>query len=107
MHLLGQGEFTLYLGPMVQGKRFFFKILSGVYSSDSGIIHLNGQDFNPLSPREALSLGIAYAPQIPYSPSHLTVSQFEKLTDLSLAGSNGFFSNGPKRKAVYLLNVPH
>ena len=53
------GEVTCVLGDNGAGKSTFIKILAGVHQRDEGDIHLDGQEVDFESPREALDSGIA------------------------------------------------
>jgi simple sugar transport system ATP-binding protein len=53
------GEVTCVLGDNGAGKSTFIKILAGVHQRDEGDIHLDGEEVNFESPREALDDGIA------------------------------------------------
>jgi simple sugar transport system ATP-binding protein len=53
------GEVTCVLGDNGAGKSTFIKILAGVHQRDEGDIHLDGDEVNFESPREALDSGIA------------------------------------------------
>jgi ABC-type sugar transport system ATPase subunit len=57
------GEIHAIMGENGAGKSTLMKILSGVYTADSGEIRFNGQPFAPTTPREALTLGIAIVHQ--------------------------------------------
>jgi simple sugar transport system ATP-binding protein len=53
------GEVTCVLGDNGAGKSTFIKILAGVHQRDEGDIHLEGEEVDFDSPREALDSGIA------------------------------------------------
>jgi ABC-type sugar transport system ATPase subunit len=57
------GEIHAVMGENGAGKSTLMKILSGVYSADSGEIRFEGRPISPASPREALMLGIAIVHQ--------------------------------------------
>lgn len=60
VHLdLYPGEVHALMGENGAGKSTLMKILSGVYTPDSGTIDLNGEKISFQSPRDALSKGIA------------------------------------------------
>lgn len=54
-----EGEVMALLGENGAGKSTLMKILSGVYTKDSGRILLNGEEINVLNPRDAAEKGIA------------------------------------------------
>ncbi len=56
---LRPGEIHALIGENGAGKSTLMKILSGVYTADSGQIRLEGRPIAPANPREALTLGIA------------------------------------------------
>lgn len=60
---LRPGEIHALIGENGAGKSTLMKILSGVYTADSGQIRLEGRPIAPASPREALALGIAIVHQ--------------------------------------------
>jgi len=57
--LVRAGEVTCVLGDNGAGKSTFIKILAGVHQRDEGDIHLDGEEVDFESPREALDSGIA------------------------------------------------
>ncbi|HEX2621601.1 MAG TPA: sugar ABC transporter ATP-binding protein [Phototrophicaceae bacterium] len=57
------GEIHAVMGENGAGKSTLMKILSGVYTADSGEIYFQGQPITLTSPREALMLGIAIVHQ--------------------------------------------
>ncbi|MBI1281600.1 MAG: ATP-binding cassette domain-containing protein [Anaerolineaceae bacterium] len=57
------GEIHAVVGENGAGKSTLMKILSGVYTADSGEIRLNGRSISPANPREALMLGIGIVHQ--------------------------------------------
>ncbi len=57
------GEIHAVMGENGAGKSTLMKILSGVYTADSGEIHFDGQTISPSNPREALMLGIGIVHQ--------------------------------------------
>jgi ribose transport system ATP-binding protein len=52
------GEVHALVGENGAGKSTLIKILSGAYAPDEGVIHVGGQQFQALSPRQAQALGI-------------------------------------------------
>lgn len=57
------GEIHAVMGENGAGKSTLMKILSGVYTADSGEIHFDGRPISPSNPREALMLGIGIVHQ--------------------------------------------
>jgi ribose transport system ATP-binding protein len=57
------GEIHAVMGENGAGKSTLMKILSGVYTADSGEIHYDGKPVSPSNPREALMLGIGIVHQ--------------------------------------------
>jgi ribose transport system ATP-binding protein len=57
------GEIVALLGSNGAGKSTLMKILTGVYTRDSGDIEVNGTPVEMASPRDALRLGITFLPQ--------------------------------------------
>src|SRR5512139_1381563 len=60
---LQPGEIHAVMGENGAGKSTLMKILSGVYTADSGEIRYEGRPIAPANPREALMLGIAIVHQ--------------------------------------------
>lgn len=72
------------IGQNGAGKTVLLKVLAGIYSFDQGTVEITGIPYAPLSPRDAMSSGVAYVPQIPYIPTNLTVGDLQRLAGLSL-----------------------
>jgi ABC-type sugar transport system ATPase subunit len=53
------GEVHALMGENGAGKSTLMKILMGIYSSDKGSLRVEGQDFKPSSPRDALDYGVS------------------------------------------------
>src|SRR5205085_1348306 len=53
------GEVHALMGENGAGKSTLLKVLTGVYSRDSGSIDFSGQSFAPASPRHAQELGVS------------------------------------------------
>jgi branched-chain amino acid transport system ATP-binding protein len=47
------------IGPNGSGKTVFFKLLTGLYKADGGIVWFNGQEIERMRPHEITRLGIA------------------------------------------------
>jgi len=52
-------EVRAIIGPNGAGKSSMLNVLNGVYHPQKGTIHLHGQDFKDMDPREAARFGIA------------------------------------------------
>lgn len=72
---LSRGEVLALVGENGAGKSTLMKILSGVYTKDSGTIQVDGRDVEVSSPREAQELGISIIHQEMNLLPHLTVAQ--------------------------------
>lgn len=84
---LHKGEVLVLVGENGAGKSTFVKILSGIYTADSGgIMKLNGQDYNPKNINDAAEKGI-----------HIIHQELNMIPDLSVT-ENLLLSKGfPKR----------
>ncbi|QCX34115.1 sugar ABC transporter ATP-binding protein [Caloramator sp. E03] len=72
---LKSGEVLALLGENGAGKSTLMKILSGVYSRDSGEIYFFGKKVGELSPRKAQEIGIAMIHQELNLCPHLSVAE--------------------------------
>lgn len=70
-----KGEVHALVGENGAGKSTLIKILSGVYSKDSGKIYFDGREVEINSPKEAQQLGISVIHQELNLCLHLTVAQ--------------------------------
>jgi len=70
-----KGEVHALVGENGAGKSTLIKILSGVYSKDSGKIYFDGREIEINSPKEAQQLGISVIHQELNLCLHLTVAQ--------------------------------
>jgi rhamnose transport system ATP-binding protein len=57
--VLNEGEVTALIGENGAGKSTLVKILTGIYTPDSGAVHVQGQSVAFKSPRDAWAAGIA------------------------------------------------
>ncbi|MBQ8399108.1 MAG: ATP-binding cassette domain-containing protein, partial [Clostridia bacterium] len=88
--------FTVITGPNGGGKSTLAKIISGIYTPDSGKIYFNGQDITDLGVTERARLGVSYAFQTPVRFKGITVSDILKIAagrDLSVSEACAFLSN--------------
>ena len=69
------GEVMALLGENGAGKSTLVKILSGVYTRDSGKMRLFGKEYGDLTPRLAQSLGVAIIHQELNMCGHLSVAE--------------------------------
>ncbi|KGQ71576.1 D-ribose transporter ATP-binding protein [Chelonobacter oris] len=72
---LRRGRVHTLLGENGAGKSTLMKILAGVYSADSGEIWLNNRKYQPKSPQDAVSSGLAIVFQELSLANNLTVAQ--------------------------------
>lgn len=72
---LKSGEVLALLGENGAGKSTLMKILSGVYTKDSGEMKIFGQEVADMNPLKAQELGVAIIHQELNMCSHLTVAQ--------------------------------
>ncbi len=89
---LKAGEVHALIGENGAGKSTLMKILSGIYSKDSGKIQYKGQDVVVSNPLEAHHLGISIIHQELNLMPHLTVAQ------------NIFIGREPRRASKIFLN---
>ena len=69
------GEVMALLGENGAGKSTLMKILSGVYTRDSGRVEIFGQEIGDLSPKQAQALGVAIIHQELNMCRHLSVAE--------------------------------
>ena len=72
---LRAGEVMALLGENGAGKSTLMKIMSGVYTRDSGTLRIFGQEVGDLDTRQAHSLGVAIIHQELNMCRHLTVAE--------------------------------
>jgi len=72
---LRAGEVMALLGENGAGKSTLMKVLSGVYTRDSGSVKIFGQEIGDLTPRRAQELGVAIIHQELNMCAHLTVAE--------------------------------
>jgi ribose transport system ATP-binding protein len=82
-----RGQVTVLLGENGAGKSTLVKLLSGVYEPDSGAMSLDGREYRPSGPRDAMSSGVAMIHQ-----------EMNLVAGLSVA-ENIFLGRQPRRGA--------
>ena len=70
-----KGEVLALMGENGAGKSTLMKVLTGIYSKDSGSIVFEGKEVEFANPREAQDAGIVIVHQELNMLSHLTVAQ--------------------------------
>jgi ribose transport system ATP-binding protein len=91
MHLdLRAGEVLALVGENGAGKSTLMKVLSGVYEVDEGEFFLNGEPYEPISPKHAQELGISIIHQ-----------EFNLMPDLTVA-QNIFIGREPRGSGFFL-----
>lgn len=72
---LRSGEVMALLGENGAGKSTLMKILSGVYTKDSGTMKIFGKEYESLSPKQAQEAGVAIIHQELNMCKHLSVAE--------------------------------
>ena len=91
MHLdLHAGEVLALVGENGAGKSTLMKLLTGVYDADEGEFFLNGEPYEPISPKHAQELGISIIHQ-----------EFNLMPDLTVA-QNLFIGREPRGSWLFL-----
>jgi ribose transport system ATP-binding protein len=70
---INEGEVHALIGENGAGKSTLMKIISGAIKPDSGMMHFNGQPYQPIDPRWARRSGVAMIYQELSLAPHLTV----------------------------------
>lgn len=72
---LRSGEVMALLGENGAGKSTLMKVLSGVYTRDSGTVQIFGKEYGDLTPKQAQQIGVAIIHQELNMCRHLTVTE--------------------------------
>lgn len=104
---LKRGEVHALMGENGAGKSTLMKILTGIYSKDSGTITYEGQEIEFKNPKEAQNAGVVIVHQELNMMNHLTVAQNIFIGRESM---NGKFINDKKmnkeaKKLFEVLNI--
>ena len=83
---LHAGEVTVLMGANGAGKSTLVRIVSGVYARDGGTITLDGKDFAPATPAEAIRSGVVTVHQ---NINDGVVVALDVATNLTLDRLNG------------------
>jgi len=94
---LHAGEVTVLMGANGAGKSTLVRIVSGVYERDGGTITLNGKDFAPTSPAEAIRAGVVTVHQNINDGVVVTLDVATNLTLDRLNGAGAKFLYNPRR----------
>jgi ABC-type sugar transport system ATPase subunit len=73
--VIHSGERVAIVGENGAGKSTLMKIFAGVFTPDSGSIHLHGRIFSPRNPLGAIEAGISTVYQEPFYFPHLSVEE--------------------------------
>ena len=86
-----QGEVLGLIGENGAGKSTLLKVLNGIYphGSYTGTLKLNGEEIRPMSPNDAMHLGIGYVPQEINVLKYFSVAENIYMSDLELARIKG------------------
>ena len=83
---IDKGESLCLVGENGSGKSTMIKIISGVYSADSGDIYINGNHFKKLSPIESMHAGVQVIYQDFSLFPNLTVAENISISELLSTG---------------------
>lgn len=94
---LHAGEVTVLMGANGAGKSTLVRIVSGVYDRDGGTITLDGKDFAPTSPAEAIRAGVVTVHQNINDGVVVALDVATNLTLDRLNGAGARFLYNPRR----------
>jgi simple sugar transport system ATP-binding protein len=94
---LHAGEVTVLMGANGAGKSTLVRIVSGVYHRDGGTITLDGAEFSPATPAEAIRAGVVTVHQNINDGVVLTLDVATNLTLDRLNGAGSKFLFNPRR----------
>lgn len=86
-----KGEVHALLGENGAGKSTLMNMLSGIYTPDTGIIKINGEEVSFASPGESIKMGIGMIHQHFRLVDVMTAKE-----NIVLGQKNGFFTHGKK-----------
>ena len=89
------GEVLGLIGENGAGKSTLLKVLNGIYphGSYTGTLKLNGEEIHPMSPGDAMALGIGYVPQEINVLKYFSVAENIYMSDLHLNRVTGKQNN--------------
>lgn len=104
---LERGEVHALMGENGAGKSTLMKILTGIYSKDSGTITYEGKEVEFKNPKEAQAAGVVIVHQELNMMNHLTVAQNIFIGRESMSGKliNDKKMNEEAQKLFELLNI--
>ncbi len=88
--VVAPGEVIALLGSNGAGKSTLVKILTGVYTRDSGTVWVDGEEVVFADPRAAVAAGVRILPQEISIMPDMTVAENILLADLPMKGRPGF-----------------
>ena len=83
---INKGEIVCLLGENGSGKSTMIKIISGVYTFDSGTAIINGKEYKHITPLSSIHEGIEVIYQDFSLFSHLTVAENIAISEIVLEG---------------------